>query len=421
MPRIPTYRLHKRSGRAVVQYRPFYGKSPHYLKGKFNSPESLAEYEDIRARIVASMGVTPSMHRRHGNPTVRELFLQFLDWAEVRYVRKEYEHYRQVARIVKALDEKTRCIEYGPLRLAAARDEMRRRKWSRPYINRQVNRIRRVFRWGGSREMYDGAAVVGNLALLEPLLIDETDAPEPEPVEPVAREDVDRVLPFLMPVVRAMVEVQWLTGMRSKELVELRPEWITEGNGVWIYKPPKHKTSWRKKRKIIVIGPEAIKNLATYRPPSPDATFFSPAIAFREQSAMRRASRKTKCYGKPKAPRQRATAPEYDSHSYQGAINHGFRKLARSILLPQRPDDVSKREWSKRCKPAKGEPLASWLKSVGVIHWHPHQMRHSRATTTRARYGIEGSQAQLGNTLDATELYAEKSLELAVRIALETG
>ena len=142
-----------------------------------------------------------------------------------------------------------------------------------------------------------------------------------------------------------------------------------------------------------------------------EAFVFSPAISVAEQKAARRAARKTKFYGKSatQQPRATITNDRYDAHSYQAAINHGFRKWAASINSPM------------GAKKPKGVSLRDWLASFGIFYWHPHQLRHTRGTLTRATFGIEGAQAQLGNTLDATEIYAEKSLALALRIAGETG
>ena len=48
-------------------------------------------------------------------------------------------------------------------------------------------------------------------------------APETAPIQPVSDEHVDQVLPYLPEVVRDMVQLQRLTGMRPGELVIMRP------------------------------------------------------------------------------------------------------------------------------------------------------------------------------------------------------
>jgi integrase len=49
-------------------------------------------------------------------------------------------------------------------------------------------------------------------------------------------------------------------------------------------------------------------------------------------------------------------------------------------------------------------------------------LRHNRATEVRRRYGIEAAQVALGHArADVTEVYAEKNMEMATRIAREMG
>jgi hypothetical protein len=58
-----------------------------------------------------------------------------------------------------------------------------------------------------------------------------TEARETCPIRPVAEEHVEAVLPMRTPPVRAMVQVQRLSGMRPCEVVIMRPCDIDRGNG----------------------------------------------------------------------------------------------------------------------------------------------------------------------------------------------
>jgi hypothetical protein len=45
---------------------------------------------------------------------------------------------------------------------------------------------------------------------------------------------------------------------------------------------------------------------------------------------------------------------------------------------------------------------------VGVSHWHPHQLRHNRATELRKEYGLEVARIVLGQKrATVTQNYAE--------------
>jgi integrase len=57
-----------------------------------------------------------------------------------------------------------------------------------------------------------------------------------------------------------------------------------------------------------------------------------------------------------------------------------------------------------------------------VPHWSPNQLRHSHATEVRRRFGLEAAQVALGHSkADITQVYAERDLTLAVRVAAEIG
>jgi site-specific recombinase XerC len=57
-----------------------------------------------------------------------------------------------------------------------------------------------------------------------------------------------------------------------------------------------------------------------------------------------------------------------------------------------------------------------------VPHWHPNQLRHAHATVVRRRLGLEAAQVALGHErADVTQVYAEKNLALAAKVAVEIG
>ena len=83
------------------------------------------------------------------------------------------------------------------------------------------------------------------------------EAPEPEPIEPVADEVIEETLAVLPPILSDMVRVQLLTGVRPSEVCRLRPCDMDRNNTPWIYSPHKHKTRWRDKTRLVPIGPKA--------------------------------------------------------------------------------------------------------------------------------------------------------------------
>jgi integrase len=57
-----------------------------------------------------------------------------------------------------------------------------------------------------------------------------------------------------------------------------------------------------------------------------------------------------------------------------------------------------------------------------VPTWTPNQLRHTFATEVRKRYGLESAQVLLGHQrCDVTQVYAERNLDLALKVAAEVG
>jgi site-specific recombinase XerC len=59
---------------------------------------------------------------------------------------------------------------------------------------------------------------------------------------------------------------------------------------------------------------------------------------------------------------------------------------------------------------------------TGQRHWHPNQLRHSKATEVRQRFGLEAAQVVLGHArADVTQVYAERDTALAVEVTKKIG
>jgi integrase len=57
-----------------------------------------------------------------------------------------------------------------------------------------------------------------------------------------------------------------------------------------------------------------------------------------------------------------------------------------------------------------------------IPHWAPNQLRHAHGTEVRRRFGLEAAQVALGHErADVTQVYAERNLDLAVKVATEAG
>jgi hypothetical protein len=130
-PRIPSYRLDKPTGQAVVVLN---GKS--FYLGKFGSPTN-EEYERVIAEWLANHHICPAMGSRgdaHPSSAVKSLTIEELIHAYWQFVKTYYvkngcptseqDTIRQALRFVRKLYHSTPAHEFGPLALKAVRQAM---------------------------------------------------------------------------------------------------------------------------------------------------------------------------------------------------------------------------------------------------------------------------------------------------------
>jgi len=231
--------------------------------------------------------------------------------------------------------------------------------WGRATINAAMGRLHRCFRWGVEHGMLP-AETASQLASLRPLARGRTEAAEAEPVEPVAWPVVEATLPYLRPVLQDAVQVQWYCGCRPSEVVRMTVAELdtsTAADGIWLYRPVSHKTARLGKTKLIVLGPRALE-------------FVRPRVA------------KAEIPTDPLFPTHEGLF--YTPESYRTAISRAAEKA--------------------------GQP-----------HWHPYQLRHSRATEVDSVMGREAAAAVLGDRLDVTAVYTSRNMKLAIEVAKRMG
>jgi integrase len=314
--------------------------------------------------------------------------------------------------------------------------------WCRKVANRNVSRLKQVFKWAVGAELLP-EEVWRRLLALEGLRKGRSQARETEKVRPVPDAQVDAVLPLLSPQVVAMIELQRLTGARSGELCTMRTcDVDTADKRVWVYRPPKHKTSHHDQVREILLGPKAREILEPFLKPDLQAYVFSPAEAAEWHRQRRRKQPAAAGATAPVSPaeqlprqpgaRSRRPGAKYTKGSYAEAIER-----ACDIAFPPPPELARQRapargrkarrstrqetlaEWRARLGPERWAELLKWQKRH---RWHPHQLRHSFATRVRRDFGREVVGAMLGDRSPAmVDVYAERDQEAARRVAAQIG
>lgn len=408
----PKYRHYAPKNLGVVRID---GKD-HYL-GRYDSPESWEKYHRLVAEWLSrdqTDGPEPAASAKpSGHPaiSINEMLLAYWQFAETYYSKdgqptKELECMKEAIWPLRQLYGLTPAADFGPQALKAVRQHMvSEQHLCRNVVNRRIGRIKRVFKWAVAEELVPPSTFHG-LQALPGLRFGRTEARETEPVKPVDDQHVDATLPYVTPHVRAMIQVQRLTGMRPDDVVSMRPGDIDQSGDVWIYERRDHKNRWRGHRRLIPIGPKAQAVLKPFLDRDPEAFLFSPkeseAWRLEHRPAYFNKKRKTKVYpcelraraAKKEARRRRKPKREkrdrYDTQSYWRAINYGFAKAKKA--------------------------------GVEIPHWHPNQLRHTRGTEVRRDHGVEAAQVVLGHArADVTQVYAEKNLRMAIEIARQSG
>jgi integrase len=462
-PRTPSLRHHAAAKQGVVRLN----RHDHYL-GRWTDgrpPDAVQEnYDRLITRWLANgrrpVSVTGGDVADAG-PTVYRLIIEYMDHAVVYYRRadgtptNELGNVRRALRVVRRLFGDTPARAFDSLALEAVRDRLIADGRCRSQINKDVGRVRRMFKWGAAKKLVP-LTTHQLLQTVEGLRAGRSAARESAPVTPVDDQTVELTLPFLTAVLRAMVRLQRLTGVRPGEVCAMRVGEIDAAGEVWYYRPLQHKTAHRGRTRAVPLGPQAQALLAPFLDAAAgggEGYLFSPRASVAASRAERRSMRKTvvqpsqqdRSRGEPK----RKPGDRYSTATYAGRVAVAARKAAIARLRESQPDlapnalaaEAMFRKADAAYRRAKGQErerlkatarqaereyrsaLDAACKVAGwTASWHPNQLRHAHGTEVRRRYGLEGAQVALGHSrADVTQVYAERDRALAERIACEVG
>lgn len=384
---LPKYRKHRASGQAMVTLN---GRD-HYL-GPHGTKASKREYDRLVAEWLAG-GRTLCVNTPEQQITTIELLAAYKRHAASYFgkgPKSEYHHFVRVAKLVGQLYGRHPAAEFGPMQFKAVRQKLIDGDGSRNYINSQMRRLNRAFKWAAGEGMLP-AAVWQTLHLVPSLKRGRSAARETQRVLPVSDATIDVTLPKLPPVVKDMVRLQRLTGMRPGELVILRPADIQRSGDVWQYRPSQHKTKYREHDRVVFLGAQAQAILRPYLLRVPTSYCFQPKESEAKRRAAAHAARTTPLNqgNRPGSNRTvRRTRSAGSSYTVE-AYNRAIRRACEKLKIP---------------------------------HWTPNRLRHSAATEIRSRFGLEAAQTILGHSqANITQVYAERDFAKAEAVAREIG
>lgn len=350
--------------------------------------------EDIARRIYKRATLETNGVGEKFDGTVAELVQRFLAHARTYYIdpltrqpSREVANLKSAADLLQADYPLCRADEFGPAKFMALRtklvdtvDERRgketlrrvlksgetfneatmTRTFCRNYINQQMGRIKRIFRWGVTSQLVSPTIDHG-LRAIPILKHTRTVARETERVTFVERAVVEATLPYLNSTVADLVRVLLKTGMRPGEAAIMRPcDLKTAADGEWEYRPSQHKCKhWGIERLVILRG-KALDIVRRRLPKNTQEFVFSPNDARREAW--------TDAPIRPGAHYNKATLAQ--------AIRQGIKRANKA---------------DKKIPP-----------------WHANQIRHLVATELREFEGLDVARSVLGHkSLGTTDIYAE--------------
>jgi len=335
------------------------------------------------------------------NVTLTDLCTGFMDRVKPTLNKKDFGHCRIIVNdfLSKTYGD-TPVDSFKPSCLKRVRSAMiQSGRFCRKLINKYARQIVAMFAWGVEEE-WVRESTWQSLKAVKSLRKGEEGTYDNPPRKEVPDNVVQRTLPFMPPTIRAMVQVQRLTGMRPGEVYNMRVGEIdrTRCPEIWYYTPAHHKTERFIGAKTIPLGKPEQKLIAPYLiGKKASEAVFSPRTAMAERNAELRAKRQSKITPSQTA-RNEARASKtsrynefYIAGSYSRAIKNVIQRANRQ--LPE------------------GEQIP---------YWHPYQLRHSASTAAELAGSIDDAQALLGHrTPDTSRRYSHGQLVKAEKLARE--
>src|SRR5437868_6780677 len=150
---VSKYSKHKASGRA---YARFDGRCIYFAR--YGTASSREAFDRLKSEWIQNGGRLPTAQHE---ATVTEVVVAYTEFA-MGYYRKDGRQTDEVRMIKTAIKfarqlyGRTPAAEFGPLALKACREQMLAKDWCRSHINKQVDRLKRMFKWATENEIISG-------------------------------------------------------------------------------------------------------------------------------------------------------------------------------------------------------------------------------------------------------------------------
>jgi integrase len=292
---VPTY-VYKEKDRARIYWRGEYRDLP----GKFRSAKSLAAYQSM-CLIVEATGLLPPQVHSSEVITIKELGRRYLAAMRIKFGPESDEPtYRSYSiKAVVGMFGSLTVAEFTPVQLKAVRQAICDAGLVRRTANKRAQHLVNMIQWAVEEGLATGEQWQ-RLKAVEPIRAGQFGSRDNPEKRPVPEAHFQETLNHLRAETADALRVLALTGMRTGELLAMRPQDVEMGERHWFYTPTRHKTMAAIGSKFIAIPEPAVSILVQYMPKDFTKRFFP-----REQSWLLRAVKRA-C--------ERADVPHWHPH-----------------------------------------------------------------------------------------------------------
>ena len=236
------------------------------LPGKYRSAESLAEYHRL-CEIVRETGELPPLDTLDKPLLIKDLCKRYHHYLKEKHGKSSNEpvFISYALKAIKKSFGNLPVSEFGPAQLRAVRAELIAAGFVRRTCNKRAQQLIKMFRWAVSEDLANPDQWQ-RLQAVEPVAKGQFGAIDNPRKRPVGDDIFHATLQHASPKVAAALKVLALTGMRTGELLQMRPQDVDMTGEHWIYRPQSHKTQNKTGDTLIAIPSAAVAILTGNMP-----------------------------------------------------------------------------------------------------------------------------------------------------------
>lgn len=265
----PTY-VYKEKDRARIYWRGEFRDLP----GPYRSAKSLSAYQSLCAFVASTGNLPPKVHESE-TITMRQLGKKYLQAMRVKHGpdSKEPLYISYAIKGISQMFGNLPVSQFRPSHLIAYRQSLVDLGLVRRTANKRTQQIVRLFQWA-VQEDYAQPTDWHRLQAIEPIHLGQYGAVDNPPVVPVPTSHFEETLRHVPPKVADALKVLAFSGMRSGELLRMRPMDLDMSDRHWMYVTSTHKTSRKVGTTVILIPEPATTILAGHMPKDYTKRFF---------------------------------------------------------------------------------------------------------------------------------------------------